>query len=36
LLEALTGFELVIKHLDDRLVVVSSPKGEIIKPGNKT
>ncbi len=34
LLEALTGFELVINHLDGRSIIITSKKGEIIKPGN--
>jgi DnaJ family protein A protein 2 len=33
LLEALTGFQLLIKHLDGRKVLITSKKGEIIKPG---
>jgi len=33
LLEALTGFELKIEHLDGRFIYVKSNKGEIIKPG---
>jgi len=33
LLEALTGFQLLITHLDGRKVLISSKKGEIIKPG---
>ena len=33
LLEALTGFELLITHLDDRKVLIKSKQGEIIKPG---
>ena len=33
LLEALTGFQLLIKHLDDREILINSKKGEIIKPG---
>ena len=33
LLEALTGFELLITHLDGRKVLIKSKKGEIIKPG---
>jgi len=33
LLEALTGFQLQITHLDGRKVFIKSKKGEIIKPG---
>ena len=33
LLEALTGFQLLITHLDGRKVLISSQKGEIVKPG---
>ena len=33
LLEALTGFKLLIKHLDDREILISSKDKEIIKPG---
>ena len=33
LLEALTGFQLLITHLDGRKVLISSKKGEIVKPG---
>ena len=33
LLEALTGFQLLINHLDGRKVLIKSKKGEIIKPG---
>lgn len=33
LLEALTGFQLMIKHLDDRDILIKSKPGEIIKPG---
>jgi len=33
LLEALTGFQLLINHLDGRHVLINSKKGEIIKPG---
>ena len=33
LLEALTGFQLLITHLDGRKVLINSKKGEIIKPG---
>ena len=33
LLEALTGFQLLITHLDGRKVLITSKKGEIIKPG---
>ena len=34
LLEALTGFNLLITHLDDRKVLIKSKPGEIIKPGD--
>ena len=33
LLESLTGFQLLITHLDGRKVLINSKKGEIIKPG---
>ena len=33
LLEALTGFELLVNHLDGRKVLIKSKPGEIIKPG---
>jgi DnaJ family protein A protein 2 len=33
LLEALTGFELVVEHLDKRKILVKSRPGEIVKPG---
>lgn len=33
LLEALTGFEMVITHLDGRSILIQTKKGEIIKPG---
>lgn len=33
LLEALTGFELLIEHLDGRKIIVKNKPGEIIKPG---
>ena len=33
LLEALTGFQLLITHLDGRKVLIKSKPGEIIKPG---
>ena len=33
LLEALTGFEMVITHLDGREILVRTKPGEIIKPG---
>lgn len=33
LLEALTGFQLLIQHLDDRKILIKSKPGEIIKPG---
>ena len=33
LLEALTGFQLLITHLDGRKVLITSKKGEIVKPG---
>lgn len=34
LVEALCGFQRVIKHLDDRQILVTSPKGAIIKDGD--
>jgi len=33
LLEALTGFELIIEHLDKRIIHVKNKPGSIIKPG---
>ncbi|MCQ2820514.1 MAG: DnaJ domain-containing protein [archaeon] len=33
LLEALTGFEMVIKHLDGRKILIKTKPGQIIKPG---
>jgi DnaJ family protein A protein 2 len=33
LLEALTGFEMVIEHLDGRKILVKNKEGTIIKPG---
>jgi len=33
LLEALTGFEIVIEHLDQRKIVVKNQPGVVIKPG---
>ena len=33
LVEALTGFQIMITHLDGRKVLIKSKKGEIIKPG---
>jgi DnaJ family protein A protein 2 len=35
LTEALIGFKFVIKHMDDRTLVVSSQSGDVIKPGAK-
>jgi len=32
LVEALLGFEIAFKHLDDRLIVVKSPEGKVINP----
>jgi len=32
--EALTGISFTIQHLDDRLLVVKSPAGKVIKPGS--
>jgi len=34
LIEALGGFSFTVKHLDDRVLLVKSNKGEIIKPGD--
>jgi len=34
LIEALGGFQLHIKHLDDRVLLVKSEKGEVINPGD--
>jgi len=33
LLEALTGFKVVLEHLDKRQIVIANKEGEIIKPG---
>lgn len=33
LVEALTGFELIIEHLDGRKMHVKSKEGDIVKPG---
>jgi len=33
LIEALAGFNFTIKHLDDRILLVKSEKGEVITPG---
>jgi len=33
LMEALTGFKMVVTHLDDRKVLIQSKQGDIIKPG---
>jgi len=33
LVEALCGFTTYVKHLDDRVLIVNSPKGDIITPG---
>ena len=32
--EALCGFSIPLKHLDDRTIVIKSAPGEIIKPGD--
>ena len=34
LLEALTGFEFRIKHLDDRILIVKSEPDTVVKPGD--
>jgi len=34
LIEALAGFSFTVKHLDDRILLIKSEKGEIIKPGD--
>jgi DnaJ family protein A protein 2 len=34
LVEALAGFAFTVKHLDDRVLLVKSEKGEIINPGD--
>jgi len=34
LTEALCGFGFTVKHLDDRMILVKSEKGEVIKPGD--
>jgi len=34
LTEALTGFDITIKHLDDRVLHIKSDKGDIIKQGD--
>jgi len=33
LIEALAGFNFVVKHLDERMLLVKSEKGEVITPG---
>jgi DnaJ family protein A protein 2 len=33
LVEALAGFTFTIKHLDDRVLLVKSEKGDVITPG---
>jgi DnaJ family protein A protein 2 len=33
LVEALTGFQFVINHLDGRILYIRSTPGQIIKPG---
>lgn len=33
LTEALCGFQLLVKHLDGRDILVKHPAGQIIKPG---
>jgi len=33
LLEALTGFKMVVTHLDDRKILIQNKPGEVIKPG---
>jgi DnaJ family protein A protein 2 len=34
LIEALAGFSITIKHLDDRVLYLQSPKGDVIKQGD--
>ena len=34
LLEALSGFEMVIEHLDKRKIHIKTKPGEIVKPGD--
>lgn len=34
LTEALCGFQFVLKHLDDRELLISHPAGQIVKPGD--
>jgi len=34
LIDALTGFQTYIKHLDDRMLHIKTEKGDIIKPGD--
>jgi len=36
LLQALTGFEMIITHLDGKKILIKSKEGEVIKPGLKT
>jgi DnaJ family protein A protein 2 len=33
LLEALTGFEFTLTHLDDRVLLIKNKPGEVVKPG---
>ena len=35
LVEALTGFEFPVKHLDDRILLIKSKPGEVIRPESK-
>jgi len=34
LVEALVGFQFTVKHLDGRTLVITLPRGEIVKPGD--
>ena len=35
LVEALCGFTTYVKHLDERVLIVNSGKGDVITPGNR-
>lgn len=36
LVEALCGFQFMLKHLDGRQIVVKYPAGKVIEPGKRT